>query len=122
MINYEFTKRSEEILDCDECFFLIGEIVERIEENIEYQDLINRICEIANCTEDEANNAISEQMEYLDYLAERRNCSKPRCPTCNSTNIHKISGLSKAGSVAMWGIFSQKVKKQFHCDDCGYEW
>lgn len=122
MINYEFTKRSEEILDYDDCFFLIGEIVERIENNIGYQDIIDRICEIANCTEDEANNAVSEQMEYLGYLAERRNCSKPHCPTCHSTNVHKISGLSKAGSVAMWGIFSQKVKKQFHCDNCGYEW
>lgn len=47
---------------------------------------------------------------------------KPKCPTCGSTNIKKISGLSKAGSVALWGIFSQKVKKQFHCNSCGYEW
>lgn len=48
--------------------------------------------------------------------------NKPKCPTCNSTNIKKISGLSKAGSVAMFGIFSQKVKKQMHCNNCGYEW
>ena len=46
----------------------------------------------------------------------------PKCPTCQSTNIKKVSGLSKTGSVAMWGIFSQKVKKQMHCNNCGYEW
>ena len=43
----------------------------------------------------------------------------PKCPTCQSTNIRKISVLSKAGSVAIWGIFSQKVKKQWHCNNCG---
>lgn len=46
----------------------------------------------------------------------------PKCPTCQSTNIKKISGLSKAGSVAMWGIFSRKVHKQWHCNNCGSEW
>lgn len=46
----------------------------------------------------------------------------PKCPTCGSPNIKKISGLSKAGSVALWGIFSRKVHKQWHCDNCGSEW
>ncbi len=46
----------------------------------------------------------------------------PKCPTCQSTNIKKVSGISKIGSVAMWGIFSQKVKKQWHCNNCGSEW
>lgn len=46
----------------------------------------------------------------------------PKCPTCQSTDIKKISGLSKAGSVAMWGIFSWKVYKQWHCNNCGSEW
>jgi len=46
----------------------------------------------------------------------------PKCPTCQSTNIKKVSGTSKAISVAMLGFLSQKVKKQFHCNNCGYEW
>ena len=46
----------------------------------------------------------------------------PKCPTCGSTNIHKISTASKAGSVALWGIFSRKVHKQWHCDNCKSEW
>lgn len=44
------------------------------------------------------------------------------CPTCGSTNTKKISNLSKAASVGLFGIFSQKVKHQFHCNSCGYEW
>lgn len=46
----------------------------------------------------------------------------PKCPTCGSTNIKKISGLAKARSVAMFGILSRKVHKQWHCNSCGSEW
>lgn len=46
----------------------------------------------------------------------------PHCPTCNSTNVKKISAGAKAVSVGLFGIFSQKVKHQFHCNNCGYEW
>lgn len=46
--------------------------------------------------------------------------SKPsvECPYCHSTNCKKISGVSKAGSVALFGLFSQKVRHQWHCNDC----
>lgn len=46
----------------------------------------------------------------------------PKCPTCGSTKLSKVSTISKAGSVALWGLFSQKVKKIWHCNNCGYEW
>ena len=47
----------------------------------------------------------------------------PKCPTCQSTNIKKISGLSKAGSVFMWGVFAVgRTSKQWHCNNCGSEW
>ena len=42
-----------------------------------------------------------------------------KCPYCHSTNTKKISGLSKAGSVALFGIFAMgKVSKQWHCNNC----
>ena len=47
--------------------------------------------------------------------------SKPTitCPYCQSTNTKKISGLSKAGSVALFGIFALgKTTKQWHCNNC----
>lgn len=50
-----------------------------------------------------------------------QNSNTPRCPVCSSPDIKKISGLSKAGSVAIWGIFSRKVHKQWHCNNCGSE-
>ena len=65
---------------------------------------------------------LSPQEQAYNNTVAQEWLNKPKCPTCNSTNIKKISGLSKAGSVAMFGIFSQKVKKQMHCNNCGYEW
>lgn len=50
------------------------------------------------------------------------NSDKPivECPYCHSKDTKKISGLSKAGSVALFGIFAAgKVSKQFHCNQCG---
>ncbi len=42
------------------------------------------------------------------------------CPYCHSTNTKKILGMSKAGSVALFGIFALgKVSKEWHCNGCG---
>ena len=54
-----------------------------------------------------------------EYYIDTSNTSKSvECPYCHSFNTKKISSLSKAGSVAMFGIFSQKIKHQWHCNEC----
>ena len=96
---------------------------------------INKLIELINCDFDSARivcdyiidgtlppSDLSPQEQVYNNAVAQEWLNKPKCPTCNSTNIKKISGLSKAGSVAMFGIFSQKVKKQMHCNNCGYEW
>ena len=41
------------------------------------------------------------------------------CPYCHSTNTKKITSLSKAGSVALWGVFALgKTTTQWHCNNC----
>lgn len=47
---------------------------------------------------------------------------KPKCPTCGSTDIKKIGGLERAGSVYMFGIFSKKINKSFECNNCKFTW
>ena len=43
-----------------------------------------------------------------------------KCSYCHSTNTKKISGVSKAGNIALFGIFvAGKVSKQWHCNQCG---
>lgn len=45
--------------------------------------------------------------------------STVECPYCHSQDTTKISGLSKAGNVALFGIFAMgKVGKQWKCNDC----
>lgn len=83
-----------------------------------------------NMTDAEFLNGIKEarrdslNLKVEKYLADNQDDQNhiPKCPTCSSTDIKKISGLSKIVSVSMWGIFSQKVHKQWHCNNCDSEW
>lgn len=46
----------------------------------------------------------------------------PKCPTCGSTNIRRMSGVERGASIAAFGIFSKKINKSFKCGNCGYTW
>lgn len=62
---------------------------------------------------------------YLEksHIEEDTDDNKIRCPNCHSGNVHKISVLSKAGSVALIGVFAMgKISKTYECDKCGYRW
>lgn len=63
------------------------------------------------------------EAEIIRANAEAREAlNKPKCITCGSANIVKISATSKVVNVAMFGLFGNKRKKTFHCKNCGYEW
>ena len=71
----------------------------------------------------------AQKHAFMRRISEQRNSDNvlqeiniPKCPTCSSTKIHKISVTSKAINIGLFGIFGNKRKKQFHCDSCGYEW
>ena len=59
---------------------------------------------------------IAKKMNYAETFV------GPKCPTCQSTNIRKISGLESGVSIAMLGVFSKKINKTFKCNSCGYTW
>lgn len=46
----------------------------------------------------------------------------PKCPTCSSTNITRISTASKVINAGVFGLLGNKRKKTFHCNNCRYEW
>lgn len=93
-------------------------------------------CEIALVYEDRPKELILSDEEkrkydslgriYMSegYIEEQRQQQQnvPKCPTCGSTHVHKISGLDRAASVMLFGIFSKKINKSFKCDNCGYTW
>ena len=47
---------------------------------------------------------------------------KPKCPTCGSTNIKRISTSSKVFGAALFGLFSKTAHSQFECQNCHYKW
>ena len=60
--------------------------------------------------------------EYKKRQLNERVLNKPKCPTCQSTNIKRVSTTSKVINTAIYGIFGTKRYKTFHCNNCGYEW
>lgn len=46
----------------------------------------------------------------------------PKCPVCQSPNINKISGLSRAAHGLTFGLFSKTARSQWVCNSCGNKW
>ena len=70
-------------------------------------------------------NEVLEKMRASNRARrERAEVSKPKCPMCGSTNISKISTLSRASSIVGFGILSKKIGKQWQCNNpkCKHMW
>ena len=69
------------------------------------------------------NCSIHQAVEAFKYSTHESNARHvPRCPTCGSPNIEKISIGKKITGDFFWGFKSQNVRSQFHCKNCGYKW
>lgn len=136
----------KEISDKAKCCIHCGYPLDEISSN-EYKDISTRECltekedthnfsQKINSSFDKINYT-QKQPETLRDLVQKRDSETknieivesqpipkptPKCPTCGSTDISKISATSKAVSVGLFGIFSPKIRKQFHCNSCKYEW
>lgn len=64
--------------------------------------------------------ATSNRLYMEKQLAQKVNV--PRCPTCGSTNVRRISTLDRAVSVGILGIFSGKIGKNYECLNCKAKW
>lgn len=54
--------------------------------------------------------------------AAQANACVPKCPTCGSTNVQRISTASRLGSTMLFGLASSKIGKTMECKNCGYKW
>lgn len=74
----------------------------------------------------ESPEGVEEQNRITDQWYAKQNAQKfstgPKCPTCGSSNIRKISTGERMVSVGMLGLFSKKISKSFKCNSCGYTW
>ncbi len=72
----------------------------------------------------ETSKKIQEESERKrqEYLNDVDKVSSPHCPTCGSSNLSKVSTLSKIMDSAVWGFGGKQRYKTYHCNNCGYEW
>lgn len=99
----------------DTPLFSIEDYQKQVQKKIELNQRLNDY-EKQKMLEQQAKNLARMQKEK-----DKQNCI-PKCPTCGSTNIEKISVSKKAFGGAMFGIFSSDVRNTMHCKNCGYKW
>ena len=130
----------EDKLECDCCHskvspvpdeFLVGESKMVINKNLKQQfinEYIKTSPEFDQYLFDHRDEILAKQSAEFDakmahgkaILEEKSRV--PKCPTCGSTNIRKMSGVEHGASIAAFGIFSKKINKTFKCGNCGYTW
>lgn len=121
----ENNKPIEIDLICNKCNAVINvkDDIEKIFSKVENDYCLLKSGEIVKCTCGNYSDVELIERKRDVYIKTTNQTSKlnctPRCIYCSSTNIRKISGLSKAGSVVLFGIFALgKVGKQWHCNSC----
>lgn len=121
--------------DYEKPFVILHEFIKKNQTS----EAINYIKDYFNCDEETAKEVFIEfkvdhdviftpskklsdaEIAYNNMLAQSW-LNQPKCPTCGSKNLKKISTVSKAVNTAMFGIWGTKRNKTFHCNNCGYEW
>ncbi len=70
-----------------------------------------------------------KQSKYIDYTSfhneipiQQPNNNVPKCPTCGSLKVDKISTNKKVVGSALFGLFSSDVRNNMYCKNCGYKW
>ena len=58
----------------------------------------------------------------LNIFRSKEVVNVPKCPTCGSTNIKRISATERATSILGLGIFSKKINKTYKCLNCNHTW
>ena len=59
---------------------------------------------------------------YQEYHYDEQEKNTPKCPTCGSTNIQKISGTKRWITTGLFGLASSNFGKTMECKNCGYKW
>ena len=62
------------------------------------------------------------QQKMIEKEQIEKQQNTPKCPTCGSANIEKISAGKKAIGFVAVGVFSSNLGKTMHCKNCGYKW
>lgn len=68
-------------------------------------------------------NPVEFQLKLTEYKNQiSNNTNVPKCPTCGSTDIKKISGGKRWLTTGIFGLASSDVGKTMQCNSCGAKW
>ena len=83
-----------------------------------YPDDMKQCPSCGNDNNPENTKSIETKPHY--QYQERLQPQKPvvACPYCKSNNTKKITSAEKAVNIALFGIFGNKRKYQWHCNNC----
>lgn len=63
----------------------------------------------------------TEAASLAQSVAEE-NAKRPVCPNCGSRNTERITTWDRATSIALTGLASGKIGKQYQCKKCKHKW
>lgn len=73
---------------------------------------------IQNELEKEKEKITKKEVIYPSFQPEE---NIPKCPTCGSTNIKRISGTKRWLTTGLFGLASSDIGKTMVCKNCGYK-
>lgn len=88
-------------------------------------DILNEYAAIHQAKELREKQLEQRQEEARIYLVNaqaREALNKPKCPTCGSTRVEKISATKRWVSTGVFGLASSNIGKIMCCKNCGYKW
>lgn len=68
------------------------------------------------------NRSNKIQSDTSNFKQANTTLNIPKCPTCGSTNIKKISSTKRFVSTGLFGLASSNIGKTMECKNCGYKW
>ena len=92
-------------------------------DNSENYNAICNICNIglthvATYDIDTENKQKVPEMTAEQYLERINKKASIECPYCHSTDTKKISGTTRWLSTGIFGLASNKIGKNYHCNKC----
>ena len=98
-----------------------------LDNNYSYLYKVRDFIQISHCDICDARKLIdriisNKKIPKTLYIPKVQDSNVPKCPTCGSTNIQKISASAKISGAMMFGIFSKTAKSQWKCRNCGNKW
>ncbi len=78
--------------------------------------------ELAQRDPDAYRRRILEAKRIVANAEAQKWLNRLKCPQCGSDEIEKISTTNRAVSIAVTGLASNKIGKQYKCKKCSYMW